>query len=211
MTRMRPHMIQMRQTKLYAFLFLAIAMLLPAIATAQICPINTAAELPTQAGHPWTKLASCVTDGNAVVGGMVGNTDCTNAYIGSLQSFVGANALGTVTVKSGGTLVFLNQNYPIQVGSFTVESGGTLQIGAKACPIQAPNQVRIFYSGGEGSTKGIDVKSGGTLRMWGKRGNTELGNISWAHLLKPAGPLSYSKQNKVASPVTTDAFTVSRG
>ena len=197
-----------KEPRFYCLYLVAIALLMPAIAAAQICPIDHAADLPPQTGHPWTKLASCVSGGNAVVGGTVSATDCTNAYVGELQPPDGANALGTITIKSGGTLVFLDQSYPIRVGSIVVESGGTLQIGAKACPIHAPNQVRIFFSGAEGAAKGIDVKAGATLRMWGRRGNAELGNVSWARLWKPAGPQRFSKENKVASPVLNPADTI---
>ncbi len=197
-----------KEPRFYCLYLVAMALLMPAIAAAQVCPIDHAADLPPQTGHPWTKLASCVSGGNAVVGGKVSATDCTNAYVGELQPLYGANALETITIKSGGTLVFLDQSYPIRVGSIVVESGGTLQIGAKACPIHAPNQVRVFFSGAEGAAKGIDVKAGATLRMWGRRGNAELGNVSWAHLLKPAGPQRFSKENKVASPVLDPADTI---
>src|ERR1700690_4199313 len=98
-------------------LLLMAVCLVPAIAAAQICPIETAGALPPQTGHPWTKLSSCVSGGNAVVGGMVSTTDCTDTYVDLLQPLYGAKAIGTLTIKSGGTLVFLDQNYPIQVGS----------------------------------------------------------------------------------------------
>jgi len=139
---------------------------------------------------------------------MVGGKDCTDTYIGDMQILYGAGALGTITIHSGGILVFLNKTYPVEVGSITLESGGTLQIGAKECPIHAPNRVTLFFTGGEGAAKGIDVKAGATVRMWGRRGNTELGKVSWAHLRQPAGPASFSAKNKVASPVRTDASTI---
>jgi len=203
-----------RESNCRLLLSLILALALPAVwlmplsAAAQVCPIETAGGLPPQTGHPWTKLASCVSGGNAVVGGMVDGADCTNAYVGSTQTLRGAGALGTVTIQSGGTLVFLDQSYAVQVGSIVVQSGGTLQIGAKACPIHSPNEVRIFFSGAEGVAKGIDAQAGANLRIWGRRGNSEIGNVSWLHLAKPAGPLKFSKDNKVASPVTGNAFTV---
>ncbi|MGO9451081.1 MAG: G8 domain-containing protein [Candidatus Binataceae bacterium] len=132
---------------------------------------------------------------------MAGQTDCTDAYVGDNQMLRGAGALGTVTIQSGGTLVFLDQSDSIEVGSIIVETGGTLQIGAKTCPIQKSDQIQIIFTGGEGASKGIDVKAGATLRMWGSRGNTAFGNVSWAHLSTPAGPTTFSKENKVASPV----------
>ncbi len=197
----------MKNSIFQALPLLMVGLLASAIASAQICPIGDAANLP-QTGHPWTKLANCVSGGNAVVGGMVDQIDCTNAYLGAGQTLYDAKALGTVTVSSGGTLVFLDQLSNIEVGSITVEGGGTLQIGAKDCPITYPSQVRIFFTGGEGSTKGIDVKPNGSLRMWGNRGNTELGRISWAHLSVPAGPSQFNAAGGVASPVVNDARTI---
>jgi hypothetical protein len=78
--------------------------------------------------------------------------------------------------------VFLNQSYAVQVGSIVVQSGGTLQIGAKAFPIHSPNEVRIYFSGPEGAAKGIDAQAGSNVRMWGRRGNSELENVSWVHI-----------------------------
>jgi hypothetical protein len=149
-----------RESKSYLLFSLVLALalsavwLIPLSAAAQICPIETAAGLPPQTGHPWTKLASCVSGGSAVVGGQVDSADCTNAYVGSAQMLRGDGALGTITIQSGGTLVFLDQSYAVQVGSIVVQSGGTLQIGAKACPIHSPNEVRIFFSAPRAWAKG---------------------------------------------------------
>jgi hypothetical protein len=183
-------------------------LLVPLIASAEICPIEHASKLPPQGGHPWTKLASCVSSGNAVVGGMVGGTDCTNAYIGEGQGLHGAGEIGTINVQSGGTLVFLDQNYTLEVGSITVQNGGTLQIGAKACPISSSSEVQIFFTGSEGVPEGIDVQANATLRMWGDHGNTTYGKVSWTHLAQPAGPSKFDAAHNVLSPVANAANTI---
>jgi G8 domain len=182
---------------------IAAVLLIPTIVTAQICPIQNVAVLPPQVGHPWTKLADCVSGGSAVVGGTVGGTDCTDAYVGHGQGLYNAAALSTITIQDGGTLVFLDQSSTVEVGSIVVENGGALQIDAQGCTISKKNQIRIFFSGSEGAVKGIDVQSGGTLRMWGRHGNTAFNNdVSWAHLAHPAGPASFSAEKGVAAPVT---------
>jgi len=190
------------------FFVIILGLLVPLVASAQICPIKHAHELPPQAGHPWTKLASCVSSGNAVVGGMVGGTDCTNAYISHGQGLHGTGALGTITVQSGGTLVFLDQTYTLQVGSITVNNGGTLQIGAQSCPISSSSQVQIFFTGNEGTQEGIDVQPSATLRMWGHHGNTAYGKVSWTNLAEPAGPPKFNAKHNVASPVANPADTI---
>jgi hypothetical protein len=177
--------------------------LLPRVASAQICPISNHTALPVQPGHPWTHLTSCVNNENAIVGGKVNDADCTDAYVGKGTASA-LKPLGTITVQSGGTLVLLDHSYSIRVGSIIVQNGGTLQIGAQACPIEGSSEVSIIFTGAEGVSKGIDVKSGGTLRMWGARGNTTLGKVSWAHLSQPAGPTSFSQASGVASPVPAD-------
>lgn len=182
-------------------LALVLALLVPLAASAQICPIQNSGDLPKQPGHPWTELASCVSGVDAVVGGMVGNADCTNVYIGEKQGFHEIGALGTITIQGGGTLVFLDRTYSMEVGSIIVQSQGTLQIGAETCPISTKNQIRVFFTGGKGIPKGIDVKSGATLRMWGHRGNTAFSKVSWTHLAEPAGPSKFDAAHNVASPV----------
>lgn len=188
---------------------IAAVLLIPTIVSAQICPIQSAAVLPPQAGHPWTKLADCVSGGSAVVGGMVGGTDCTDTYVGQGQGLYNAAALSTITIQSSGTLVFLDQSSTVEVGSIVVEKGGALQIGAQGCAISKENQIKVFFSGSEGATKGIDVQSGGMLRMWGRHGNTAFNShVSWAHLAQPAGPASFSAEKGVAAPVTGAADTL---
>lgn len=198
----------MNRSRILASLVVAATLFGAMPASAQICPASSPNALPAQAGHPWTKLADCVSGGNAVVGGMVGQADCTYAYLGNSQNLNGARALGTITVANGGVLVFLDQAIDLEVGSITVQGGGTLQVGARDCPVAAPNQVRIFFTGGQGSTKGINVEADGKLRMWGLRGNAELGKTSWAHLAEPAGPVEYDAAGGVSSPVTGNAKTL---
>ena len=197
-----------KRTILRVVCLLAAVFIVPAIAAAQICPIQNAAGLPAQPGHPWTKLANCVSGGSAVIGGTVGGTDCTYAYVSQKQheGLYYAADLSTITIQSGGTLVFLDQSYQVHVGSIVVENGGTLQIGAQGCAISKQNQINLYFTGSEGAVKGIDVKAGGTLRMWGRHGNTAFTNhVSWAHLAEPAGPESFSAAKGVAAPVTEAA------
>jgi hypothetical protein len=116
---------------------------------------------------------------------------------------------GAVKIKSGGTLVFSDDNVEFEADSIVVQTGGTLLAGSDV-PIGtknkgnqvSTNQVVIRLTGDRSAKrsapddcsvvdKGIAVMAGGTLRLFGAKGVPSRGGVSWTHLSAPAGPKDY--------------------
>lgn len=132
------------------------------------------------------------------------------------------NALGKLTITKGGKLAVpyaLEDTRKLETRGITVASEGVLSLGTKVCPVGSadhPNarvqvtfigeansqdQGHAGHSSGSGSDKGIEVQSGGTLRLYGAKGVGENG-VNWTHLSEPAGPTAYQDTDKgIGAPV----------
>lgn len=155
--------------------------------------------------------------------GANGNVDlgpgaaCQSAHVD--RDFTGADALGDVTIRSGGALYLLDETREVDVASISV--AGLLQAGSADCPIgiDHPDHTVTLRFTGQGPTtppappaaheacpavsKGILVQSGGQLLLHGARGVEDGANgVSWTHLAKPAGPSAYQSTSAgIAEPV----------
>jgi G8 domain len=114
------------------------------------------------------------------------------------KTFTGAKAFGAITISSGGILYFPdNQPLMFSTSGILVESGGGLRIGTPICPTgnhAITDQVVLNFTGNPPQPsipKGITVKSGGSLSMYGEKG-TPLNQYgvdpSWTYLAASAGP-----------------------
>jgi hypothetical protein len=140
--------------------------------------------------------------------------------------------VGKITINAGGVLR-INDGSPRPGAHFRdlvtkgieINGGGTLEIGSADCPIgttNPANSVSINFVGDKipdcvnnscsGSTKGIEVAQGGSLRLFGIKGvSSSISShaLSWTYLREPAGPFaSYGQGKGVASPVASDGDQV---
>jgi G8 domain len=150
------------------------------------------------------------------------------------------NALGKITIESGGQLCILDgrDDITIETAGIDIKNGGALRVGSKTAPIgqrvvtlrftgerpthcQYPPQpldADCFAGSDDDFTKGIQVRAGATLELYGAKGVPkspsslpeeamcdDSGKCSWTHLSKPAGPKAlYGEGKGVGSPVTDD-------
>ena len=172
------------------------------------------------AGSPGVGLSSCQrdADNNVTIGGFDG---CgPNVVIDRSFTASENNALGKITIAEGGNLAVPH----IIDGTLALETtgiivAGTLSLGTKACPVGGPSdpngRVKLTFIGnldsdkdhgagqrnGNGSDKGIEVRKGGTLRLYGAKGVGQHG-VNWTHLSSPAGPVDYQATDKgIGAPV----------
>lgn len=141
---------------------------------------------------------------------------CETAHVD--RDFTGADALANVTVRAGGALYILDETRSVELASLTVS--GLVQAGSASCPIGTddPEHTLTLRFVGEGpptppqstmshtcdaADKGIVVANGGRLLMHGARGVASTADgVSWTHLAKPAGPVSYQATDQgIAAPV----------
>ncbi len=140
-------------------------------------------------------------------------------------------AVGTITIDSGGSLVVSPKdasgvNVTLSTTGIDIKSGGSLLVGGAACPIGSRNplsNVTFIFTGAKpascgipnntptsqcpGYVKGIQVETGGTLRMYGDKGVPPQG-VNWTYLSQPAGPSQYDPSSSkyignVLAPVKT--------
>ena len=167
-----------------------------------------------------TPLSACLSASrDATIGGQ---ESCQQVYVD--QSYTGANALGTITILPGGELTVLDTTLAIETAAIIVQ--GELDVGTATCLIgtlNPDNQVTITFTGtrpaitpsvGHAHTddcdpfaKGIQVRSGGKLNLYGAKGVPPSG-VSWTHLSEPAGPAKYGPASGAGSPVMTDDRTL---
>lgn len=151
------------------------------------------------------------------------NVDCTGTVI-----FKEALAeAGKITINSGGVLELNDaaaKSFKLKTTGIEINNGGTLQIGTTACPIgtsDPSNHAVIVFEGDKvpscknnsctGSTKGIEVGPGGSLRMYGAKGvpnGSPTTGVSWTYLGDAAGPSQYDAEHKVKAPAKSDAEIV---
>ena len=130
------------------------------------------------------------------------------------RDFVGAQALGKIVIRDGGKLVFPDLGHEaaspkrlnLTTTGIRIESGGLLGVGTATCPIgyHAGTHAQVTFTGDrdqscerakgcdDGSVKGIEVRPGGTLRLYGTKGvpNPDPGagapGVSWTVLRETA-------------------------
>ena len=156
----------------------------------------------------YTPLRQCVDPAtkNATIGG---TGKCKNVFIDTSYTAKTGNPLGTITIDAGGVLKLEDRTaqLPLAIDTAGITVGGTLEIGNAKCPIGTINpgtEVTINFTGKRpcpssdtcaGFSKGIQVMSGGSLRMFGAKGVPSLGGISWTALEMPAGtPVAGAKK-----------------
>lgn len=148
-------------------------------------------------------ISQCVDGaGNALIG-PGGGPDCTRVVFD--QSLTGAKALKKITVEAGGEVYIGDGTLNAEVE--TIQVAGLFQVGSDSCPIgtrDPGHQVTLTFLGERSCPspqpcsefqKGIEVLSGGRLRMFGIKGVPpsdlhpvkDIG-VSWTHLSVPAGP-----------------------
>src|SRR5262245_40686389 len=172
-------------------------------------------------------LSSCRMDANKNV--TIGGANGCGPNVVVDKDFTGANRLGKITIDAGGKLVFPDLNDPelktpktldIETTGILINDGGMFSVGTAACPIgyHEGAHVTITFTGDrdmscdpvkgcdDGSVKGIEVKSGGILRLYGAKGvpnpHPDAGapGVSWTALSATAG--SQSQTLHLADDVT---------
>lgn len=158
-------------------------------------------------------LSSCTPGDNKSIE-IGGNGGCGPRVVVD-KDFVGDKALGKITIHSGGQLVYPDLGDPddkvvktidIETTGIEIQSGGSFSVGTAVCPIgyHAGAHATITFLGDrkdcapvtgcdDGSVKGIEVKSGGTLKMYGAKGVPNpadaaagAGSVSWTVLRETA-------------------------
>ncbi|MDX1386337.1 MAG: G8 domain-containing protein, partial [bacterium] len=168
-------------------------------------------------------LSNCVDgSGNALIGPS-GGANCERVVFD--KSFTGAEALKRITIEAGGEVYAADGSLDVELEA--IEVSGLLQIGSKECPIgttDPSHQITMTFLGArpcpspqacDGFQKGIQVKAGGSLRLFGIKGvtgsethgGTETG-ISWTHLSDAAGPEDkYGPESGAKVPVPSGGST----
>jgi hypothetical protein len=154
-------------------------------------------------------LSTCLADNRSAIIGP--NRKCKSAFVD--KAFTGATALGGILIESGGSLYIADKTVAIETTGIRVQ--GLFQAGTETCPIgksNIRNRVTITFTGGRPCpsptecpdfTKGIQVESGGSLKMFGIKG-VPTGGVSWSHLSDAAGPVDkYGEDTGTAKPVPT--------
>ena len=196
---------------------------------------TTTLEATTPPGDQSVLLSTCQTDAgrNLTIGPGPGQCGPLVVIDQSFTSEAG-NAFGKITIASGGALgvpATINGTRELETAGISV--AGTLSIGTAQCPVGKNNpddRVRITFTGkgtappakvpwtvdeahaaaGQGSDKGIQVESGGVLRLFGAKGVVPTGGVSWTALALPAGPAAYqgaSASTGIAAPVPAGGET----
>src|SRR5262249_49961819 len=123
----------------------------------------------------------------------------------------------SIKIKNGGTLTFQHgqgATTTLKVGSIVIEDGGTLQADSATNPIGVKGgSLIITFTGKSTDTcetidattdfcgKGILVKPGGSLKLYGAKGVSD-GGVSWTYLRDAAGPKAGDLGGKDASYIT---------
>ncbi len=147
------------------------------------------------------------------------------------QDFTGDKRLGKITINSDGKLVFPDladpdlgtpQTLDIETAGIRINSGGLFSAGVATCPVgfHPGAHVTITFTGrrdpsckpetgcDDGSVKGIEVRSGGILRLYGAKGvpnpDPAAGpaGISWTALSATALPQEGGATLHLADDVT---------
>jgi hypothetical protein len=158
-----------------------------------------------------TTLGQCKDASGDVVIGSGGKTGCTGPVV-----IDASYTVGKITINSGGALILTpgaaaSAKPIVTTSGIDIGSGGSLLIGGAACPIGGGQNfaatATFMFIGTKptncgtpnnqpgaqcpGWVKGIQVESGGTLRMYGQKGVGPNG-VNWTYLTQAAGPSQYS-------------------
>ncbi len=149
-------------------------------------------------------LSTCTFDAHRNV--KIGGHDGCGPLVVIDKSFTGDNALGKITIAADGKLAVpetLGATLELETAGISV--AGLLSIGTSACPVgndyDPEGRVHVTFTGAQtpsipatdsGADKGIEVQSGGTLRLFGAKGVAPQG-VNWTALSQPAGPTEYQK------------------
>ena len=152
-----------------------------------------------------------------------GKIDCTGIVVFKN----GLAEAGKITINSGGVLELHDEsakNFKLKTSGIEINDGGTLQIGNSTCPIGTTdpgNHATITFVGSKipdcknngcsGSTKGIEVASGGSLKMYGAKGvptGSPVTGVTWTYLGDAAGPFRYDAAHNVKVPAKSDTQIV---
>lgn len=152
-----------------------------------------------------------------------GKIDCTGIVVFKN----GLAEAGKITINPGGVLELLDESakdFRLKTSGIEINDGGTLQIGNSTCPIgttDPDNHATITFVGDKvsncknnacsGSTKGIEVASGGSLKMYGAKGvpaGSPVTGVTWTYLGDAAGPFRYDAAHNVKVPAKSDTQIV---
>ena len=171
------------------------------------------------------KLSKCTGKATdpVVVGGAQGTGDCKST--GSINVYVdqASTNVGQITINAGSSLKLFDRTAQLPVSLLTtgIQVLGTLEIGNAKCPVGTINpatQVTLTFKGTRpacagtgtcpGYTKGVEVETGGSLRLFGAKGVPTKG-VSWSYLADAAGPTTYDAAHNVKRPAASaSAITV---
>jgi G8 domain len=177
--------------------------------------------LPT----PHTSITSCTVGNDVVIGAGAPSTACQ----GKVYDDSNRLAVGKITINSGGSLLVVDQtastgslSNPVILSTSGIQVGGTFMVGSADCPIGYSKSAAHFTitfttPGGKlrpagctgtqtcpGYDKGIEIESGGTLKMYGQTGAPGPDGkpwTSWTYLSQPAGPRAFMTEKGVKARV----------
>ena len=161
-------------------------------------------------------LSSCPRGASGAV--QIGGPGGCGPHVVVDRDFTGAGGFGRITIHSGGKLVFplLGDRDPrtprtLEMDTTGIEilDGGLFSIGTAECPVgfYPGAHATVRFTGArdpacdpsrgcdDGAVKGIEVRNGGTLRLYGAKGVPEpasaaagAGGVSWTVLSETAEP-----------------------
>ncbi len=180
-----------------------------------------ACQIPTR--H--TSINSCKVANDVVIG----SSSTVAACKGDVYIDVPNIAVDKITIGTGGSLI-LPDSVVAQAKNGTLSTSGiqvtgSLLLGSSACPIgtiDPKTSYTIIFNGARpggcsgtqtcaGYNRGIEVESGGTLKMYGQKGapGPTNGNnwTSWTYLSQAAGPAKFMTEKGVKVPVPAGGNT----
>ncbi|MEJ7688897.1 MAG: G8 domain-containing protein, partial [Variovorax sp.] len=195
--------------------FAASADVLAVCSTAFDVPTGNLSKLATLfEGEPPAPVAlsQCAVDASRNV--TIGEGGCGPRVVID-RSLTGTEALGKITIKPDGKLAVPRVFDALELHTAGIAVEGLLSIGTAACPVGFANpasRIKVVFTGGrdsaslagvpsDGSDKGIEVRAGGVLRLFGEKGAVPAA-VSWTHLSRPAGPPEYQRSDRgIGAPV----------
>ena len=161
-----------------------------------------------------TAIVNCIVDADndVEIGGPNALPGCQNVEME--PSSANPGSFGDISIEDGGTLLVTgadsqdtaagapDESVPpavpeTPVRDICIQSGGKLQFGSPNDPVTNKSKVIYQFSGDRHSIspgklcgdfkKGIEVKAGASLLMYGAKGVPQNGGVSWTTLAAPAG------------------------
>ena len=195
----------------------------PVVQASAESAVPVSSKAATAVAAVYVGLSQCPMDAQRnITIGDGGGTQCgPNVLID--QSFTGASALGKITILASGKLAVPASFDAIELDTAGISVAGAMSIGTAQCPVGSNNpasHMTVRFTGtpvpssgptdiGSGSDKGIEVQSGGSLRLYGTRGVAPKG-VNWTYLSAPAGPAAYTAANApgIGAAVVDDPVTL---